>query len=209
MLVCEASGSKCSPLPPVLMDMPLNTCTKHFCSRNWCHPYVAARMLSEVIAKRDWANKYLWRRGSMKRLQWGKLLLEYLRTTLVYFGEKTWIWISIFLGGDNVFNDITANPVLCARWWQLLDHFRHGRNDAELWVQNLPAEIRRKERGIVFLALCGWAWVLWAMQSRGRRPAPCRPHREHAGAHEVQGDILSFPSGFEYMAKRSSEIQPA
>lgn len=33
--------------------------------------------------------------------------------------------------------------------------------------------------------------------------------QEPAGAHEVQGDFLSFLSGFEYKAKIHSELHPA
>lgn len=93
--------------------------------------------------------------------------------------------------------------------WQLLDHFRCGRNDAQPWMKNLPAEMQHKERGIASLALRGWARAPWVMQSQGTRAAPCQLPQEHAGAHEVQRDILSFPSGFEYEAKRCSEMQSA
>lgn len=35
--------------------------------------------------------------------------------------------------------------------WQLLDHFRCGRNESQPGMQNSPAEMQRMERGIAFV----------------------------------------------------------
>lgn len=52
----------------------------------------------------------------MKRLL---LLLVYFETTIGYFTEKTWIWISTLLGIEKTVSKLTANPgsaIFCALW---------------------------------------------------------------------------------------------
>lgn len=61
--------------------------------------------------------------------------------------------------------------------WQLLDDFRRGRNDAQPWMQNLPAEMQCNESRIA-LPAPEWAWTLWMRQSKGTRAAPCQLPQE-------------------------------
>lgn len=130
---------------------------------------------------------------------------------LVYFTEKAWIWISIFLWGKNAFSNITANPgdsIFCAHWVAVpgsLQMWQEGCTDLNTELSTSDAMWGEMN------SLLSSAQVSSSSMGDAEPgnvgcsiPSPLRC----AGAHEVPGDILSFPSGCEYKEKNHSEMHP-
>lgn len=145
---------------------------------------------------------YLWLAESVERLQWGK----YLRVMLVYFAVKAWIWISIFLWGKNAHSNITASPgsdILCACWVADAGSLQTWQK----WCTALNTKLTTSEaiwgeRNSLFSSTQVSSSSMGDAEP-GMWAAPFHLPWEPAGAHEMQGDILSSPSRFEHKAKKS------